>query len=325
MNEDQTKPAQYLISTVSKRSGVKTDLIRAWERRYEAVTPSRTAGRQRVYTDQDIVRLKLLNQATSNGHSIGQIARLSLDELQSLLKKDIHTTKQPLEIVTQIRDGSRELAEEYLEKCFSAIVAFEAAVLEGHCENAIAELGPMPFIEHLLTPLLNKIDESGQAGLLRPAHEHMATATFRSLAYILRTSTPCPKHAPRMIMSTPLGQLHEIDALLATIIAEFKGWHVIYLGANLPAEEIAAAAKYTCARAVVINISFRTDDHVINREIRRLNKLIGKDVALIAGGRATADYQAVLDEVGALRVQNHDHFKLILDGLRAQTSLHDSS
>ncbi|WP_442499522.1 MerR family transcriptional regulator [Methylobacter sp. sgz302048] len=325
MNEDQAKPAQYLISTVSKRSGVKTDLIRAWERRYEAVTPSRTAGRQRVYTDQDIARLKLLNQAISNGHSIGRIARLSLDELQSLLKRDTHAAKQPIGVVTPIRANNRDLAEEYLEKCFSAIIAFEAAVLEGHCENAIAELGPMPFIEHLLTPLLNKIGESWQAGLLRPAHEHMATAIIRSLAYILRSSAPSPKQAPRLIMSTPLGQLHEIGALLATIIAEFKGWHVTYLGPNLPAEEIAAAVKYARACAVAVSISFRTDDHVINREIRRLNKLIGKDVALIAGGRATSDYQAVLDEVGALSVQNYEHFKLILDRLRIQTSLHDYS
>jgi MerR family transcriptional regulator, light-induced transcriptional regulator len=107
------------------------------------------------------------------------------------------------------------------------------------------------------------------------------------------------------------------------IIAEFKGWHVTYLGANLPAEEIAAAVKYTHARAVAINISFRNDDSVIIKEIRRLNTLIGKDVTLIAGGRAAVDYQTILDEIGAFRVNNYDHFKLVLDGLRAQTSFQD--
>ena len=49
--------AQYLIKTVSKRSGVKSDLVRAWERRYQAVTPTRTSGGHRIYTDQDIARL----------------------------------------------------------------------------------------------------------------------------------------------------------------------------------------------------------------------------------------------------------------------------
>lgn len=320
MKKDRINSAQYLISTVSKRSGVKADLIRAWERRHEAVMPCRTAGRQRVYTDQDIARLKLLNQATSNGHSIGRIAKLSLDELNNLLQKDLRVAEQAPDIVPKISGDKHYLAEEYLEKCYGAIIAFEATVLEGHCENAIVELGPMPFIEHMLTPLLNKIGESWQAGLLRPAHEHMATSIIRSLAYVLRVNTPCSKQAPRMIMSTPLGQLHEIGALLTTIIAEFKGWHVTYLGADLPAEEIAAAAKYIRARAVVISISFKTDDHVILREIRRLNKLVGRDVALIAGGRASACYQAVLDEVGAFSVQNYDHFKLILDGLSAKTA-----
>jgi len=80
--------AQYLIRTVSKRSGVKSDLVRAWERRYQAVNPIRTAGGHRVYTDQDIARLKLLNEATNNGHSISQIAQLSLDDLKQLIKKN---------------------------------------------------------------------------------------------------------------------------------------------------------------------------------------------------------------------------------------------
>jgi MerR family transcriptional regulator, light-induced transcriptional regulator len=54
-----------------------------------------------------------------------------------------------------------------------------------------------------------------------------------------------------------------------------------------------------------------------------LNTLIGKDVTLIAGGRAAVDYQTILDEIGAFRVNNYDHFKLVLDGLRAQTSFQD--
>jgi len=83
MTKPNNQPAQYLISTVAKRSGVKSDLVRAWERRYKAVTPARTEGGHRVYTDLDIARLKLLNQATNNGHSISRIAQLSLDELKT--------------------------------------------------------------------------------------------------------------------------------------------------------------------------------------------------------------------------------------------------
>lgn len=307
--------ARYLISTVSKRSGVKSDLVRAWERRYQAVTPARTTGGHRVYTDQDIARLKLLNQATSNGYSISQIAQYSLDELKVLLKNESAAETPALPAITA---GDRAcLAEDYIEKCYAAVVAFDAPTLEAHFENALVELGTEVFIEHLLAPLLTTIGDRWRTGELRPVHEHMASSIIRSLTYILRNNNPCAADAPRMIVSTPMGQLHELGALLAAIIAELKGWQVTYLGANLPAEEIAAAVKFTDACAVTISISFAADDQAIPREIRRLKKLVGRHVALIAGGRAAAHYKAVLDEVGVLNIQGYDHFRRILDGLAA--------
>ena len=312
--------AQYLISTVSKRSGVKSDLVRAWERRYNAVTPTRTTGGHRVYTDQDIARLKLLNQATANGHSISQIAQFTLDELKKLLRDE------PVESVVNSYNipqsaGERGfLAEDYIKKCYASILAFDARELESHFENAIVELGAQLFIEQLLEPLLTLIGDRWKAGELRPVHEHMASSIIRSLTYILRSNSPCPVDAPKMIVSTPIGQLHELGALLAAIIAELKGWQVTYLGANLPAEEIAAAVKFTNARVVTISISFSADDQVVPKEIRRLKKLIGNDVSLIVGGRAAAYYKPVLDEVGVLNIYGYGHFRRILDELATKKS-----
>ncbi len=315
MTKLKDNSANYLISTVAKRSGVKSDLVRAWERRYQAVTPSRTAGGHRVYTDQDIARLKLLNEATNHGHSIGQIARLSLDELNALLKKESDNALQIPVNLTRPTADRRYLAEDYLEKCYAAVLIFDATALESHFENAIVELGTETFIEYLLTPLLTLIGDRWRTGELRPVHEHMTSSIIRSLTYILRNNNPCDADAPTMIVTTPIGQLHELGALLASIIAELKGWKVTYLGANLPAEEIAAAVKFTNARAVTLSISFSTDDHIVAKELRRLKKLIGLQVALIVGGRSAGHYQAVLDEVGVTHVKDYDHFRRLLDQL----------
>lgn len=316
MEDYHKSSAQYLIGTVSKRSGVKSDLVRAWERRYQAVTPTRTAGGHRVYTDQDIARLKLLNQATGHGHSISQIAQFSLDELKKLLQQeDAYSNISHTALIT----GDKTfLTEDYIEKCYVTVLAFDAKGLESHFENAIVELGTEAFIENLLTPLLTRIGERWKTGELRPIHEHMTSSVIRSLTYILRNNNPCPDNAPRMIVSTPIGQLHELGALLAAIMAELNGWQVTYLGANLPAEEIAAAVKYTHAKAVTISISFSADDHVVPKEIRRLRKLIGSNVALIVGGRSASYYEAVLDEVGVLKIQSYEHFRLILKQLTAE-------
>jgi MerR family transcriptional regulator, light-induced transcriptional regulator len=312
--------AQYLISTVSKRSGVKSDLVRAWERRYQAVNPTRTEGGHRVYTDLDIARLKLLNQATNDGHSISQIANLTLDQLKALVKKEGDSITHALEKAVPLNGNRQHVAEDYVQKCYAAVLAFDAHALESHFENAIVELGTEIFIENLLNPLLTLIGDRWRIGELRPVHEHMASAIVRSLTYILRNNNPCSPDAPKMIVTTPINQLHELGALLAGIIAELKGWKVTYLGANLPAEEIAAAVRYTNATAVTISISYKIDDLLIAKELRRLRKLIGNDVALIVGGRAAGHYEAVLDQVGVLKIKSYDHFKEILEGLDDRNS-----
>lgn len=317
MNGTNDDSGQYLIKTVSKRSGVKSDLVRAWERRYQAVNPTRTSGGHRVYTDQDIARLKLLNQATSNGHSISQIAQYSLDALKNLVKNEPDSTPKPL-IIPSTASNRIHLADGYIEKCYAAVLAFDAKALESHFENAIVELGTEAFIEHLLTPLLSIIGERWKTGELRPVHEHMTSSVIRSLTYILRNNHPCPANAPRMIVSTPIGQLHELGALLAAIMAELCGWQVTYLGANLAAEEIAAAIKYTNACALTLSISFASDDHVVPKEIRRLKKLIGNNVSLIVGGRAASHFEAVLNEVGVVNILGYAHFREVLAELAAK-------
>jgi MerR family transcriptional regulator, light-induced transcriptional regulator len=175
--------AQYLISTVSKRSGVKSDLVRAWERRYQAVKPTRTEGGHRVYTDLDIARLKLLNQATNDGHSISQIAQLSLEDLKTLLKNESEVIAEVIEQSLPLNGNRLHIAEDYIQKCYAAVLAFDAHALESHFENAIVELGTEVFIEKLLNPLLTLIGDRWRSGELRPVHEHMASSIVNDRVY----------------------------------------------------------------------------------------------------------------------------------------------
>lgn len=316
--------SRYLISTVSKRSGVKSDLIRAWERRYQAVIPTRTEGGHRVYSDTDIVRLKLLNEVTGLGYSISRVAKLSISELQALIQEEKPKQREDNPATLQqasIAPDYRFLAEDYIEKCYVAMMAFDAKAIEAHFENAVVELGAQQFMENLLTPLLKRIGDDWEAGKLRPAHEHMTTAVIRSMVYILRSNYFPADDAPRLVISTPIGQYHELGALLAALLAEFKGWQITYLGPNLPAEEIAFTAKSSKACAVAIGINLVEEGHVIPKELRRLKKLLGPEITLIVGGNGAEAYKTVINELGALRSESCDHFKQILDDLAKQSKV----
>src|SRR3954451_24797954 len=72
------------IQAAAERTGLSPHVIRAWERRYGAITPERTAGKHRLYSELEIERLALLNRAVRNGHSIGKIASLSTNKLSAL-------------------------------------------------------------------------------------------------------------------------------------------------------------------------------------------------------------------------------------------------
>src|SRR5512144_289316 len=75
---------RYPVRLVALRTGLSPDVLRAWERRYRVVTPTRTDGGQRLYSDLDVERLLRLRRLTDQGHAIGRIALLPLPELVRL-------------------------------------------------------------------------------------------------------------------------------------------------------------------------------------------------------------------------------------------------
>ena len=81
-----TKPEQGMrISAVSKITGIPTDTLRAWERRYELVSPSRSGKTSRIYSREDVQKLSLVKMLVDRGHAISNVARHSIVELQELL------------------------------------------------------------------------------------------------------------------------------------------------------------------------------------------------------------------------------------------------
>ena len=83
---------RYPIGEVARRTGLSPHVLRAWERRYGVVSPSRRTGGGRLYSSADILRLRLLRRLTGAGHPIGEIASLPSDTLLALLPGDPEET-----------------------------------------------------------------------------------------------------------------------------------------------------------------------------------------------------------------------------------------
>jgi methanogenic corrinoid protein MtbC1 len=271
--------ARHPIGVVSSRTGLPQDLIRAWERRYQAVSPRRGENGRRLYADADIEKLRLLRRAVAAGRRISDVAGLDTEQLRAIVNEDREASTD----APRKRRLAPADATVFLEEAVAALESLDRHRLEHTLNEASIQMGGPALRQQVIVPLLNIIGDRWQEGSLRIMHEHLASTIVRSFMTPHRNGTD-HAHIPRIVITTPAGQHHELGALMAAAVAEESGWDVYYLGPNLPAEEIAAAARLLEARAVALSVSYRDGDRAGN-EILRLRGMI-PDVPIFVGGRA---------------------------------------
>ena len=303
------------IKVVVRRTGLSAHVIRVWEKRYRAVEPARTETNRRLYSDEDIARLQWLQQAVQAGHSIGRIAHLSTPELVKLVRAE--QVVAPL--AQQPTDGTGGEPGEFLARALAAVQGLDAVALEEQLVRASIALSQRHLLEDVVQPLMERIGQMWHDGILRIADEHLASAVVRSFIGNLRASFQVSATAPHVVATTPAGQLHEMGALFASVVATSEGWNSTFLGPNLPAEEIAGAVAQKEAKAVLLSIVYPGDDPHLGGELVKLRRLLGDDIALLAGGRAAQQYRRFLDQAGAVTLADLNDLRDSLNSLRQET------
>jgi len=166
------------MKMVSKRTGLSPHVIRVWERRYGAVKPSRTASNRRVYRDEDVQRLQLLQQATMAGHTIGQAVRLTNDRLRQLLKDTPPAPAMPTGRKAG-RPVNGEAAALDVASCLDAVRRMDPVSLNALFEQSTIRLGTQGFLTQVAAPLGQQVGQLWRAGEITAAHEHFLSASLR--------------------------------------------------------------------------------------------------------------------------------------------------
>jgi len=300
---------------VSTRTGLSKDVIRIWERRYQAISPQRTETGRRLYADTDITRLLKLKMAMARGWRIGEIAQLSDSELEEMLAADSALEKSGDEIPSDPGPGGL-----YLERCLAAIEVMDPVRLASTLSSASVALTLPMLLERLVAPLLTEIGRRWHSGKLRVGHEHMASSVIRSFLDNLRESANMQADGPTLLVTTPSGQNHEMGALMAAVAAGAAGWRTLYLSPNLPAQDIVAAATQVKARAVALSLVYPADDSRIEAQLKFIADYLPSNTPMIVGGQAAASYSKLLEELGARRLAAFDDLVDILMRLRSDTT-----
>jgi DNA-binding transcriptional MerR regulator/methylmalonyl-CoA mutase cobalamin-binding subunit len=313
LDEIGREEPRHPIQVVARRTGLSSDVLRAWERRYGLVHPERTSSGRRLYSDADVERLALLRRATQAGRSIGQLAELSDAEIRRLTDEDL--AAKPLRGAsagTIVRPDPSDLRRDALE----AVRALDGARLQHLLTGAALALPPPELVDLLLVPLMRKIGTLWRGGELGIAHEHLASAVVRATLAELARPQNVWDDAPILVTATPARQMHELGALVVAANAAADRWQVAYLGADVPGSDIAAAVTQTGARAVALSITYPLDDPSLPGELARLRADLSPDVPILVGGLGTPGYVDALTSIGAMILGDLHSLRAILGSIR---------
>ena len=303
---------RYPVRLVALRTGLTPHVLRAWERRYRVVTPTRSDGGQRLYSQLDVERLSRLRRLTERGHAIGRLASLELDELTRLDEESgVETAPNPQPDAKAVR-SSEGSVRGVAAAALRATQRLDGVELQAVLERAAVTLGVPDFLDGIVAPVLVDIGRGWRERSVSVAQEHLATAVFRRVLGWLLGVYEVDGAAPRLVVATPPGQVHELGALMVAVSAAAEGWAVTYLGPDLPVADLVSAVVQTGARAVAISVVYVPDGRDVAAALRETCAGLPAQVPLILGGAAAPAIRLEREVAGVIVIDSLPELRALL-------------
>lgn len=228
----------YNTQAVVQLTGVPAPTFRAWERRYGVPHPARLPGGQRLYSERDVALIRWLHDRTAEGMTISRALRL-LAARQA----------EPAPRQEPVPRAFAQLQRDLLDR----LVAFDTSGAEGVMAEAFALYPVDDVCLHLLQPALVEIGERWHQGTVSVAAEHFATNLIRRKLASMLQVYETHRRGPPVLLTCPSDEQHEIGLLLVALFLARRGWPVVYLGTNVPTEDLRAAVERLRPRLVILS------------------------------------------------------------------------
>ena len=309
----------FRIRHAAKLAGINPTLLRAWERRYQLVSPQRTPSGYRVYSDQDVEVLRAAARLCAAGHTISEVARLPPVQLlaaAALLGDGAPTSttaanepgaSDPAASIAVDAQGAPGTAaadaiRTALGEALAAIAKFDRAGFDAALfpVTTMAGLGPVTLCDQVLLPLLHAIGDEWENGRLTVAAEHFGSSLCRGkilqcLEFVARAAS-----GPRVVCACPENEMHEGGLLAFAVRAAVAHWQVIYLGAHTPLEQALETAGRIAADLVALSLTNPRAPAEIDRMVAlvREARRARPGLRVMAGGREALARRALLEAAG---------------------------
>jgi DNA-binding transcriptional MerR regulator len=281
-----TPPPEGLlpIRTVSTLTGVNAVTLRAWERRYNLITPQRTPKGHRLYTGQDVERINQIVELLNQGISVSHVKPL-LDQM-------------PGEVPASSATDNADIWKNYQDKMLSAIEQFDEPVLDNTYNDALS-LYPIDIVnQRLTTPLLRLLGERWKKREMGIVEEHFFSVYLRNKLGTRIHHMNQRGKGPLLLLACLPGELHEMGLLFFALAAVNVGYRVLTLGANTPLQLIPAVLDKQPCVGVILSGASKPARVVIDTDLPDLVSRVKPPV--FVGGKTSVSHQQKLEKTGAV-------------------------
>ncbi|MFF0270925.1 MerR family transcriptional regulator [Kribbella sp. NPDC004536] len=279
-------PGALRIGALSKRAGVSEHVLRAWETRYGLLSPTRSAGGFRLYSEHDVRRVQRMRAYLADGLSAAEAARAVLSESRGTLRTPV---PDPVAVRTATvgAAASLQVALDDLDERAAHVVL----------DELFATLTIEAVIRDVLIPYLHDLGVRWSRGEVTVGQEHFASNVVRSRLAALSRGWGSGA-GPKALLACPPGELHDIALLSFGLVLRRIGWRVVFLGADSPMSDIERTTAVLEPDLVMLAASDPARFDSVRPELVRLAQ--AGSLAL-AGPGASPDLAAA---IGAQYVEN---------------------
>ena len=244
------------IGELSRRVGVSTELLRAWERRYHLLEPARSAKGYRLYTPQDEVRVRAMQDQLSRGLSAAEAARVARQAApRTALAGNGGTPRStPGGAETGLDEppaDETDAAMVFYRSLQRALDAYDEADAQHVFDTMLRQLSLVTVLRDIVMPYLAELGTRWSDGSIDVAQEHFASNLIRGRLAGLALGWG---HGvgPRAVLACPKGELHDLPLMVFGIVLNRCGWRVTFLGNNTPVTDLENAVRHLRPDVVVL-------------------------------------------------------------------------
>lgn len=253
----------FTISQLEQFSGIKAHTIRIWEKRYNALRPSRSKGNTRYYDGHQLKRLLNIVSLIEGETQVSKFCTMSDDELAQKIIEKFDTV--------QSDDAD---ASKFILQLTAAGMNFDTYSFDQVYKQAAKRFDFVTLYKLVIIPFLNRVGILWAGDKVPPSQEHfMSNLIFQKLYSAIDGLPPVKSSEETWVLCMPEGEFHEIGLLFSHYMLLKAGKNSIYLGSNMPFESLISTIEEVKANHIYVFMVHY--DHLENAQ-EYVNSLIFK-------------------------------------------------